>query len=72
MEHQNDVKRAVDQLRANIDHLAFETQNLQNEARLEKLRKMNDLQQIATSLEDIDNSLNDLLEKQALSARPSL
>ncbi len=64
MEHQNNVKQAVDQLKADIDHLAFETKNLTNEARLEKLRKINDLQQIVTSLEDIDNSLNDLLDKQ--------
>ena len=64
MEHQNDVKRVVDQLKADIDLMAQETKHLKNGERLSKLRKINDLRQIVSSLEDIDTSLDVLLEKE--------
>ena len=62
---QDNVKRVVDQLKVEIDSIALETKHLKNGERLSKLRKMHDLRQIVSSLEDIDNSLNDLLQKQS-------
>ena len=60
---QDNVKRVVDQLRVDINNIALEAKHLKNGQRLSKLQKMHDLQQIVSSLEDIDNSLNELLQK---------
>lgn len=65
MKSQDDVKRAVDQLKTDIDHIAQETKHLKNGERLAKLQKMNDLRQIVSSLEDINTSLDHLLQKQS-------
>lgn len=65
MEQQNDVKQVVEQLKSDIDLLAQETRHLKNGERLSNLRKLNDLRQIVSSLEDIDNSLNTLLGDKA-------
>ena len=65
LETHNDVQRVVDQLRSDFDHLAQETKHLKNGERFSKLRKMNDLRQIINSLEDIDHSLDSLLQKQS-------
>lgn len=62
---QDNVKHVVDQLKTDIDAIAQETKHLKNGERLLKLRKINDLRQIVSSLEDIDNSLNSLLQAQA-------
>ena len=64
VEHQNDVKQVVDQLKSDINLIAQETKHLKNGERLSKLRKLNDLRQIVSSLEEIDNSLNTLLKKE--------
>ena len=64
MEHQDDVKQVVDQLKSDIDLMAQETKHLKNGERLSKLRKINDLRQIVSSLEDIDTSLDNLLKKE--------
>ena len=61
----NDVQRVVDQLRSDFNHLAQETKHLKNGERFSKLRKMNDLRQIINSLEDIDHSLDSLLQEQS-------
>ena len=60
---QDNVKRVVDQLKVDINNMALEAKHLKNGQRLSKLQKMHDLQQIVSSLEDIDNSLNELLQK---------
>lgn len=65
LETHNDVQRVVDQLRSDFDHLAQETKHLKNGERFSKLRKMNDLRQIINSLEDIDHSLDSLLQEQS-------
>lgn len=64
MEHQNNVKQVIDQLKANIHTIEQESKQLKNGERLNKLRKVNDLRQLVTSLEDIDTSLNELLQQQ--------
>lgn len=64
MEHQSDVKRVVDQLKSDIDQIAQETKHLKNGERLSQLRKINGLRQIVSSLEDIDTSLDTLLQRQ--------
>ena len=64
MKPQNDVKQVVDQLRSDIDHIAREAKHLKNGKRLSQLRKINDLRQIVSSLEDIDTSLDTLLQQQ--------
>ncbi len=65
LETHNDVQRVVDQLRSDFNHLAQETKHLKNGERFSKLRKMNDLRQIINSLEDIDHSLDSLLQEQS-------
>ena len=65
LETHNDVQRVVDQLRSDFNHLAQETKHLKNGERFSKLRKMNDLRQIISSLEDIDHSLDSLLQEQS-------
>ncbi len=65
LETHNDVQRVVDQLRSDFNHLAQETKYLKNGERFSKLRKMNDLRQIISSLEDIDHSLDSLLQEQS-------
>ena len=64
VEHQSDIKRVVDQLKSDIDHIAQETKHLKNGERLSQLRKINGLRQIVSSLEDIDTSLDTLLQRQ--------
>ena len=65
MEHQKDVKQVIDQLKADINNIAQESKHLKNGERLSKLRKINDLRQIVSSLEDIDTSLDQLLKQQS-------
>lgn len=65
LENQGNVQKVVDQLRSDFDHLAQETKHLRNGERFSKLRRMNDLRQIITSLVDIDHSLDDLLQQQS-------
>ncbi len=65
LETHSDVQRVVDQLRSDFNHLAQETKHLKNGERFSKLRKMNDLRQIISSLEDIDHSLDSLLQEQS-------
>ena len=65
LEHQSDVQRVVDQLKSDINHMDQEVKNLTNGERLASLRKINDLRQIVSSLEDIDTSLEALLKKQS-------
>lgn len=52
-------------MRSDFDHLAQESKHLKNGERFSKLRKMNDLRQIINSLEDIDHSLENLLQEQS-------
>ena len=65
VEHQKDVKQVIDQLKADINNIAQESKHLKNGERLSKLRKINDLRQIVSSLEDIDTSLDQLLKQQS-------
>ena len=71
MEHQDDVRKVIDKLKSDIDHMAQETKRLKNGERLAKLRKLNNVQQIVSSLEDIDVSLDALLKQQLEKHSPS-
>lgn len=63
MTSQTDVKRVVDQLKSDIDHIAAESKDLKNGKRFSNLRKMHELKQIVSSLEDIDYTVDVLLQK---------
>ena len=63
MASQTDVKRVVDQLKSDIDHIAAESKNLKNGKRFSNLRKMHDLKLIVSTLEDIDYTVETLLHK---------
>ena len=65
VKHHDDIQRVVNQLKSSVDHLAQESKHLKNGARFANLRKINDLRQIISSLEDIDSSLDGLLKKQS-------
>jgi len=62
---QSDVQHTVKQIKSNIDAIASETKNMKNGERFSQIQRMNDLRLIATTLEDIDNSVNTLMEEQS-------
>ncbi|MEM9672318.1 MAG: hypothetical protein ACFB15_17410 [Cyclobacteriaceae bacterium] len=65
MKAQSDIQHTVKQIKSNIDAIASETKNMKNGERFSKIQRMNELRQIATTLEDIDNSVNTLMEEQS-------
>ncbi|WKN40850.1 hypothetical protein [Tunicatimonas pelagia] len=65
MKTQSNVQTTVQQIKSNIDEIASETKNLKNGERFTKIQRMNDLRQIASALEDLDRSVNTLMDKQA-------
>ena len=65
MKAQSDIQHTVKQIKSDIDAIASETKNMKNGERFSKIQRMNDLRQIATTLEDIDNSVNTLMEEQS-------
>jgi len=62
---QSDIKYTVQQIKSNIDAIASETKNLKNGERFNRIQRMNELRLIATTLEDIDSSVDDLMQKQS-------
>ena len=67
MKTQSNIQNTVKQIRSNIDEIASQTKNLKNGERFTKIQRMNDLRQIATTLEDLDRSVNTLMDKQSKS-----
>ena len=65
MKTQSNIQNTVKQIRSNIDEIASQTKNLKNGERFTKIQRMNDLRQIATTLEDLDRSVNTLMDKQS-------
>lgn len=65
MKAQSDIKYTVQQIKSNIDAIASETKNLKNGERFNRIQRMNELRLIATTLEDIDSSVDDLMQKQS-------
>lgn len=65
MKAQSDIQHTVKQIKSDIDAIASETKNMKNGERFSQIQRMNELRQIAITLEDIDNSLNTLIEEQS-------
>lgn len=65
MKAHSDIQHIVQQIKSDIDAIASETKNLKNGERFHRIQRMNELRQIAVTLEDIDNSLNTLMEEQS-------
>nr|WKN40157.1 hypothetical protein K4G66_15795 [Tunicatimonas sp. TK19036] len=65
MKSQPKIQDVVQQIKSDIDLIASQTKGLKNGERFSQIKRMNELKQIATTLEDIDNSLNNLIEEQA-------
>jgi len=61
---QSNIQNTVQQIRSNIDEIASQTKNLKNGERFTKIQRMNDLRRIASTLEDLDKSVNTLMDKQ--------
>jgi len=61
----SDIQHTVKQIKSNIDAIASKTKNMKNGERFSQIQRMNDLRLIATNLEDIDNSVNTLMEEQS-------
>jgi len=61
----SDIQHTVKQIKSNIDAIASKTKNMKNGERFSQIQRMNDLRLIATTLEDIDNSVNTLMEEQS-------
>ncbi|MGB3589778.1 MAG: hypothetical protein WBA23_24735 [Tunicatimonas sp.] len=64
METQSNIQNTVQQIRSNIDEIASQTKNLKNGERFSRIQRINDLRQIAFTLEDIDKSVNTLMDEQ--------
>lgn len=64
MKAQSDIKDTVQQIKSDIDEIASKTKKLKNGERFNHIQRMNELRQIATTLEDIDNSVDSLMEEQ--------
>lgn len=64
MKTQSDIKSTVQQIKSSIDEIAAKTKKLKNGERFTHVQRMNELRQIAITLEDIDNSVDSLMEEQ--------
>ncbi|MEM8965273.1 MAG: hypothetical protein AAGE93_02575 [Bacteroidota bacterium] len=64
MKSQSNVQDTVRQIQTDIDKIASQTKSLKNGERFTKIQRMNDLRQIASTLEDIDRSVDNLMKKR--------
>jgi uncharacterized protein YukE len=58
------IQDIVQQIKSDIDQIASQTKGLKNGERFSHIKRMNELRQIATTLEDIDHSVDSLMEEQ--------
>lgn len=58
------LKEVVDQLKADIDQVSRQTKGLKNGERFKSVRKLSNLRNILTKIEEIDQSLSNLIEQQ--------
>ncbi|MEM6845903.1 MAG: hypothetical protein AAF944_00505 [Bacteroidota bacterium] len=65
MKSQSNIQNTVRQIQSNIDEIALQTKNLKNGERFSKIQRMNELRQIASTLEDIDRSVDTLIKKRS-------
>lgn len=65
MKSQPKIQDVVQQIKSDIDLIASQTKGLKNGERFTQIKRMNELKQIVISLEDIDSSLDNLMEEQA-------
>lgn len=61
---ENNLKGVVAQLKADIDQVSRQTKGLKNGERFRSVRKLNDLRNILTKIEEIDRSVDNLIEQQ--------
>lgn len=66
MKSQPKIQDVVQQIRSDIDSIASRTKGLKNGERFTQIQRMNELRRIASTLEDIDHSVDDLMEKQVM------
>lgn len=59
-----DIQCVCEQLKDDITKMLNETKNLDDHEKFKKLHRLNELKQILLTIEDIDHSVDQLLEKQ--------
>jgi hypothetical protein len=59
-----DVQEVVVQLKARIDQMSRNTYGKKNGERFKSVQKLNQLRNLLSTIEEIDGSVEDLLEKQ--------
>jgi uncharacterized membrane protein YccC len=59
-----DVREVVDQLRAEIDQMCHQTYGKKNGERFQSVQKLNQLRNLLSTIEELDDSLDHLLEEQ--------
>ncbi len=61
---ESNLKGVVEQLKADIDQINKQTNGLKNGARFRSVTKLNNLRDILHKIEEIDSSVEELIEKQ--------
>ncbi len=61
---ENNIQCICNQIKADIDAISYKQDAMSDDEKFETLHKINELKQILSSIEDIDQSLNALLSQQ--------
>ncbi|WPP52803.1 hypothetical protein [Catalinimonas niigatensis] len=61
---ETNLKGVVEQLKADIDQVSMQTKGLKNGERFKSVRKLSDLRNILTKIEEINRSVDNLIELQ--------